>query len=473
MAIEVKVPDLGDGIDSGDVLNILIAEGDTIEAEQGIVELETDKAVAEIPSSHAGRVATIHVQVGQTVAIGESLITLEPTGEPASAPPSAKPADDQGSETPETTVGEDPPPPPAKQPPQAEPPAADPPQAKPLPVVENRKLPDKPTPTVASTTAEELGHHAAASPAVRRYARELGVDINQVVSSEPDGRITQDDVRRAVRKATQPGAAPAVAPTDVAAAAAKKAAPATPATPKGEAGEDAWGPVITDRITKIRATIAANMLQSKATAPHVTNFDDADITALEQVRQASKEDYASVGIKFTTMPFVIKAVGLALGHHPVINASLDLEAGQIIYKQYVHVGIAVDTERGLMVPVIRDANILGIPQIAHQLPELAEKARSGKIGLNEMRGGTFTISNLGAIGGTYSTPVINVPEVAILLVGRSRKMPVVRDDEIQIRLMMPLSLSYDHRLVDGAAAARFLNDVKGYLEAPGRLLLAP
>ena len=468
MAIEVKVPDLGEGLDSGDVLNILIAEGDTIEAEQGIVELETDKAVAEIPSSHAGRVAAIHVQVGQTVAIGESLITLEPTAEPASAPPSAKPADDQAREAPETTGAEDPPPPTAKQPSQAKPPAA-----KPLPVVKDRKSPDKPTPTVPSTTAEEMGHHAAASPAVRRYARELGVDINHVDSSEPDGRITQDDVRRAVRKATQPGAAPAVAPTDVAAAAAKKAAPATPATPKGEAGEDAWGPVITDRITKIRATIAANMLQSKATAPHVTNFDDADITALEQVRQASKEDYAAVGIKFTTMPFVIKAVGLALGHHPVINASLDLEAGQIIYKQYVHVGIAVDTERGLMVPVIRDADILGIPQIAHQLPELAEKARSGKIGLNEMRGGTFTISNLGAIGGTYSTPVINVPEVAILLVGRSRKMPVVRDGEIQIRLMMPLSLSYDHRLVDGAAAARFLNDVKGYLEAPGRGVLSP
>ena len=194
---------------------------------------------------------------------------------------------------------------------------------------------------------------------------------------------------------------------------------------------------------------------------------------LEQIRQASKRDYAESDIKLTTMPFVIKAVAQALRKHPVINASLDLDAGQIIYKQYVNVGVAVDTERGLMVPVIRATDSLGIPQIARALANMAEQARTGKIAIEDMRGGTFTISNLGAIGGTYSTPVINVPEVAILLVGRSRKMPVVIDDGVVVRLMMPMSLSYDHRLVDGAAAARFLNEIIGYLQAPGRLLMAP
>jgi pyruvate/2-oxoglutarate dehydrogenase complex dihydrolipoamide acyltransferase (E2) component len=243
--------------------------------------------------------------------------------------------------------------------------------------------------------------------------------------------------------------------------------------PSGERGCDAWGDIITDRVTKIRATIAANMVRSKATAPHVTNFDDADITELEEIRQSSKADYIQMGIKLTTMPFLMKAVALSLKRHPVINASLDLDNGQIIYKQYVNLGVAVDTPRGLMVPVIHNADKMRIPAIAGALAEIAEKARTTKITIDEMRGGTFTISNLGAIGGTYSTPVINVPEVAILLVGRSRKMPVVVDDKIEPRLMMPLSISYDHRLVDGAAAARFLNDVKGYLEAPGRLLLAP
>ncbi|RMG02513.1 MAG: pyruvate dehydrogenase, partial [Planctomycetota bacterium] len=194
---------------------------------------------------------------------------------------------------------------------------------------------------------------------------------------------------------------------------------------------------------------------------------------LEQIRRAGKQDYASKGIKLTAMPFVIKAVALALHDHPALNASLDLEQGQIVYKQYVNIGIAVDTDRGLVVPCLRHADRLSIPDIARELAEMAEKVRSGDFSVDDLRGGTFTISNLGAIGGTYSTPIVNVPEVAILLVGRSRKMPVVRDDQITIRLMMPLSLSYDHRLVDGAAAARFLNDVISYLEAPGRLLLAP
>jgi pyruvate/2-oxoglutarate dehydrogenase complex dihydrolipoamide acyltransferase (E2) component len=224
---------------------------------------------------------------------------------------------------------------------------------------------------------------------------------------------------------------------------------------------------------KIRKAIAAKMHESWTTCPRVTNFDDADVTELERLRVSSKDDYAKKGIKLTSLPFVIKAVASALKSHPLINASLDMEHEQIIYKEYVNIGIAVDTERGLVVPSLRGADEMNIPDVARALAQLSDNVREGNFTVADLQGSTFTISNLGAIGGTYSTPIINTPEVAILLVGRSRKMPVVVDDQIAVRLMMPLSLAYDHRLVDGATAARFLNDVIDYLEAPSRLLLAP
>jgi pyruvate dehydrogenase E2 component (dihydrolipoamide acetyltransferase) len=224
---------------------------------------------------------------------------------------------------------------------------------------------------------------------------------------------------------------------------------------------------------KIRRTIASQMHASWSQVPRVTNFDDADVTELEAFRVASKEDYASRGMKLTTLPFLVKAVATALKHHPQLNASVDMENDQLIYKNYVNVGIAVDTDRGLIVPTLRDADRLSIPDIANHLGAMAARVRNNDFSVADLRGGTFTISNMGAIGGTYSTPIVNIPEVAILLVGRTRKLPVVmEDDSIKPRLMMPLSLSYDHRMVDGAAAARFLNEVIGYLEAPSRLLLA-
>ncbi len=226
-------------------------------------------------------------------------------------------------------------------------------------------------------------------------------------------------------------------------------------------------------MTKIRKTIAVNMLKSVSTIPHLTNFDDADITELERIRKGGLADYVDANIKLTMMPFVIKAIAQSLKLHPLLNCSVDMENEQIIYKQYVNIGMAVDTDRGLVVPVIRNADRLSIPRIAQALSTIAEQARKAQLTLDDMRGSTFTISNLGAVGGTYSTPIINHPDVAILLTGRSRKMPVVVDDKVEIRLMMPLSLSYDHRVVDGATAARFLNEVIGYLKAPGRLLLAP
>jgi pyruvate/2-oxoglutarate dehydrogenase complex dihydrolipoamide acyltransferase (E2) component len=295
---------------------------------------------------------------------------------------------------------------------------------------------------------------------VRRFAREVGVDLAGVTGSGPGGRIIRDDVLAVVRTANE---------------VARGRSP-----PSGEPGDaeygterDAWGPVRIEKMPKIRKTIASKMAESWSAAPRVTNFDDADVTELDRIRQSSRDDYAADGIKLTSLPFVIKAAAMSLRKHPTINASLDIESEQIIYKHYVHIGVAVDTERGLVVPAVRHADKLSIPEIAKQVAAMAESVRGGNFSVDDLRGGTFTISNLGAVGGTYSTPMINVPEVAILLLGRSRRMPVVLDDQVAIRLMMPLSLSYDHRLVDGAAAARFLNDVKGLLEAPSRLLLAP
>jgi pyruvate dehydrogenase E2 component (dihydrolipoamide acetyltransferase) len=305
----------------------------------------------------------------------------------------------------------------------------------------------------------------AAGPATRRFARELGVDLARVHGSGPEGRITREDIIAVVRQSNPTVVPPATQPQPV-----DRAAPPAPA---GEIDHDNWGPIRREQATRIRRTIAAKMHESWSTIPRVTNFDDADITELEEKREASKEDYARSGIKLTNMPFIMKAVALALKKHPLVNASYDDEHGFIIYKDYVNLGVAVDTERGLVVPVVRGVDKLSVPEIARALAQVVQKVRTSEFGLEDLRGGTFSISNLGSVGGTYSTPIINYPEVAILLAGRARKMPVVVDDQIDIRLMLPLSLSYDHRLVDGATAARFLNDVIAYLQSPTRLLLAP
>ena len=308
-----------------------------------------------------------------------------------------------------------------------------------------------PAPAVPSPSAE-----VAAGPAIRRFAREVGVDLSNVQGTGENGRIVREDVLKVVREG-----------------AGSRSSGAGAVAPAAGGESDAYGPVHIEKMPKIRQTIAKKMHESWTTCPRVTNFDDADVTQLEQIRQSSKADYAAEGVKLTTMPFLIKSVAMALKAHPTINASIDLDAGQVIYKDYVNVGIAVDTERGLVVPNLRNADKMGIPDIARALGEMAVGVREGNFAVEDLRGGSFTISNLGAIGGTYSTPIINTPETAILLVGRSRKMPiVVENDEVAVRLMMPLSLSYDHRLIDGGAAARFLNEVKGYLEAPSRLLLA-
>ncbi len=475
MSIEIKVPDLGDGVDSGDVLEILVREGETIRKDQGIVELETDKATVEIPSTHAGRVTKILIDVGQSVAVGAPLIAVEASeaSESKSAAPS-KESPAAAEEKVEEPAAEEPKAAPAKEDTAAEQPKdrtdktkgetrddeADDERDEPA---TPKKASRQPAAAPASKTvaaepaAEQLGE-IAAGPAIRRFAREVGVDLRRVTATGEGGRITREDVLEAVRQASQQAAS---TPTPAA------AGPGAPSS-------DNWGPVRIERMSKIRRTIAAQMHKSWETCPRVTNFDDADVTELERIRVSSKGDYAERGVRLSSMPFVIKSVAMALRNNPVLNASVDIDNGMVVYKDYVNIGIAVDTDRGLVVPVLRNADRMSFPEIARALSTIAENARNNEFSIEDLRGGTFTISNLGAIGGAYSTPIINVPEVAILLVGRSRKMPrVLENDQMAVRLVMPLSLAYDHRLVDGAAAARFLNEVIGYLEAPARLLLAP
>jgi len=448
MAIEIKVPALGEGVNSGDVLEVFVKVGDTINVNDNVVELETDKATVTIPATAGGKVLEVLVKSGATVNVGQALIKLEAaTG---SAAPAATPAAPAPAATPT------PPPAPVVQ-------ATPAPAPQPAPVAAPAPAPT-PTPApaqpVAAAAAPDSGDLAtvAAGPAIRRFAREVGVDLRMVKGSGAAGRILREDILEVVRSGS--------------AKLQKAAGTGSTGAASVSGPSDNWGPVRVEKLSKIRATIAQKMHESSSTVPRVTNFDDADVTELEQIRQSNKKDYEAKGIKLTTMPFLIKAVAMSLKSHPVINASIDMQANQIIYKDYVNVGIAIDSDRGLVVPSLRTADKLGIPEIARELSELAEKVRSATFAIDDLRGGTFTISNLGAIGGTYSTPIINVPETAILLVGRSRKLPVVVNDTIQIRLMMPLSLSYDHRLIDGAAAARFLNDVIGYLQSPSKLLLA-
>lgn len=458
MAIDVKLPELGDGIESGDVLEIFVSEGEDVTRDQGLLELETDKATVTVPSPAAGKVAKILVKAGQSVAIGEVIVQLEGDGA-ASAPAPEAPAQPEAVK---------PAPAPAPEPPPAAPVAAAPAPTPPKPAAP-APAPTPPPAQPVAAPASTSGGSVAASPAIRRFAREVNVELAGVQGSGDGGRITRDDVLRAVREGSKPASSAIVTSAQPVA---RSAGPSTEGLP-GDASQDDYGPVRVERLSKIRKTIGAQMHASWSTVPRVTNFDDADVTDLETFRKSSKDDYAAQGIKLTTMPFLIKAVATALRHNPSLNAIIDSENDKIVYRDYVNLGIAVDTERGLVVPNIRHADSMGIPDIAKALADLAARVRGGDFGVNELRGGTFTISNLGAIGGTYSTPIVNVPEVAILLVGRTRKLPVVmEDDSIQARQMMPLSLSYDHRLVDGGAATRFLNDVIAYLEAPSRLLLA-
>jgi len=463
MATEFKLPDLGENIASGDVVTVFVSAGDVIQPGQALLEVETDKAVIEVPCPPGGRVASVLVKKGDTVKVGQALFMLEAATAPAKAAASAHASAPAKTAAPVKAAA----------------------AANVVPEVIHKVVAPPSVPAMQPAPVRALGSEDSngnrqqkvadaeegvpqgagdgtvgaaimpAGPAVRRLARELGVELSRVRGSGPAGRIVREDVVAAVRQANAQTSGNRGRLVDTSAS-----------------EQDSWGPIRREQMSRMRKTIAANMVRSVSTIPHLTNFDDADVTELERLRKTSAQEHAKSGVKLTALAFVIKAVSLSLRLHPSVNASIDTEKGEILYKDYVSIGLAVDTPRGLVVPVLRDCDQLTIPQIAQAIAETAEKAKHAQYGLDDLRGGTFTISNLGAIGGQYSTPIINWPEVAILLIGRSRKLPVVVEDRIEPRLLMPLSLSYDHRLVDGATAARFLNEVIGYLESPGRLLLA-
>ena len=411
--MDVKLPKLGEGADSGVVVNVFIKEGDQVARDQAILELENEKAVASIPSTAAGVVTKIHVKAGDKVTVGQRLITIDDGGRPVAAPA----------------------------------PAVKHTAAKPAP--------EAPAEEAAEVEAEVSKPVAApvASPSIRKMARELGIDLSRVRGSEPGGRIVVGDIRAYIARLQKAAAKPVPAAAT---------APARPAA--GQIDFSKWGPVRKQPLTPLRQVIARRMWENWNAVPRVTQFDDADFTRLNELRAKFAAVYEKKGAKLTLTPLVLKALVETLKKHPIFNSSLDETAQEVVIKEYFHIGIAVDTEQGLIVPVIRDVDKKSVFDLAKELEQLAQKARDRKVTGDELKGGTFTISNQGAIGGAHFTPIVNKPEVAILGLGRGALKPVVREGKVEVRMMTPLGLSYDHRVIDGGAAARFIVDLVKTME---------
>jgi len=420
--IEIQVPDIGD-FDAVAVIELLVKAGDTVAQEQSLITVESDKASMEIPSSHAGVIKELKVALGDKVSQGSIIAVLEADAAAASAPAASPP------EAPTAAA-------PA-------PVAAESAAPAPTPVA-----PPASTPAVAhqptNTPATGLPH---ASPSVRKYARELGVPLGEIKGTGPKGRITQEDVQGFTR------AVMADSQRTQAQGAAGGTGAGLDLLPWPQVDFAKYGSIERKELSRIKKISGANLARNWVMIPHVTNNDLADITDLEAFRVATNKANEKSGIKVTMLAFVIKAAVAALKQFPDFNASLDGDS--LVYKQYFHIGFAADTPNGLMVPVLKNADQKGILQISQEMAELAGKARSGKLGPADMQGGCFSISSLGGIGGTHFTPIINAPEVAILGLSKSSLQPVWDGKQFAPRLMLPLSLSYDHRVIDGAAAARF------------------
>ena len=429
--IDVKVPDIGD-FDEVAVIELLVNVGDTVAAEQSLITVESDKASMEIPSSHAGVVKELKVKLGDKVKEGSVVVTLEaegaaaPAAAPAPAAPVAAPAAAPAVEAAPATS-----------------PAAAPAVATASPAAPVAAPPHNPT----ATAAVGLPH---ASPSVRKFARELGVPLDEVKGSGHKGRITAEDIQKFTQSvmsgATLTKALAAQAP-------AGGSGVGLDLLPWPKVDFAKFGPIERKEMGRIKKISGANLLRNAIMIPAVTNHDDADITDLEAFRVRLNKENEKSGVKVTMLAFLIKACVAALKKYPEFNSSLDGDA--LVYKNYWHIGFAADTPNGLMVPVIKDADQKGVLQISQEMGELAKKARDGKLSPAEMTGATFTISSLGGIGGRYFTPIINAPEVAILGVCKSQMEPVWNGKEFAPRLMLPLSLTWDHRVIDGAAAARF------------------
>ncbi len=432
--VSVTVPDIGD-FDEVEVIDILVKPGASVELDDPLVTLESEKATMDIPAPTAGIVKDIRVALGDRVSEGHEIVTLSGAEQPASddseqeaAAPSSTPAASAPEAEREETEDEAP----------------------------AKTSASAPAPATAANRPDAVP--AYASPSVRKFARELGVELNEVTGSGRKGRITKPDVKAHVKGRLAAG--------NQGGAGSGFAVAAMPTIDFAK-----FGPVETLELSKIRRLTGDNLHRSWVLAPHVTQFDEADITDLEAFRQAKRDDAAAQDVKLTPLAFLIKAVVVALKKFPDFNASLSADGKSIIRKQYFHIGIAVNTEQGLVVPVLRDADQKGLYQLARELGELTVKARGKKLAPADMQGGCFTISSLGGVGGTMFTPIINVPEVAILGVSPSSMKPVYRDGEFVPRLMLPLALSYDHRVIDGVAGAQFTSELATVLGDIRHILL--
>jgi pyruvate dehydrogenase E2 component (dihydrolipoamide acetyltransferase) len=431
--MDLTLPALGEGADSGTVVNLFVKEGDQLTKDQAVLELENEKAVATIPSTAAGTVSKIFVKTGDKISVGQRILSLKETGAPETSRPS------KGKEPSKTKAAPERP---------GEAPAEE----------ETEGEPEE------AAQEEKAGTVPAAAPSIRKLARDLGIDLARVRGSERGGRIVLADVRAYIQRLQKLGTP------------AKPGAPAPPAAEKlapEQIDFSKWGPVSKQPLSPLRQVIARRMAESWSSVPRVTQFDEADITGLMALRKKYTAAYEQKGARLTLTSFALKAVVETLKKHPILNSSLDEAAHEIVIKEYYHLGVAVDTEAGLIVPVIRDVDKKNMLDLSKELEDLAKKARERKLSAEEMKGGTFTISNQGGIGGSHFTPIVNKPEVAILGLGRGVMKAAVRENKIEPRLMLPIALSYDHRVIDGAAAARFVVDLVRALENFSEHLLQP
>jgi len=449
MTTIITIPELGEGIDNVDVVAVLVKVGDTIAIDQPLIEVETDKASVEVPATTAGTVTEIHVEAGTSIGPDAPIVTVESKEEEAT-PSQHRNHEDIAETNAETQRRGD-----------AETSRTD--EEIPAPVSESATAAASGAPSGAATATDTPSSPQAptpspsklvpAAPTVRRFAREVGIDVASIQGSGPGGRISIDDVKAETTRRLSRGTETGVG------------------IPAAELPDfSRWGEIRREPMSKVRKLTSEAMTRAWLTAPQVTNHELADITEIEDLRQAYKQRVESAGGKLSLTAILIKVAASALKLFPNLNASIDPAGGEIIFKNYVHIGVAVDTDRGLLVPVISNADQNNITEIAIELDDLATRPRNRKLRPDEMQGGTFTITNLGGIGGTGFSPIVNWPEVAILGVSRSRIQPEWIDDDFEPRRMLPLSLSYDHRLVDGAEAARFLSWLAEALEQP--LLLA-
>jgi pyruvate dehydrogenase E2 component (dihydrolipoamide acetyltransferase) len=426
--IEIKVPDIGD-FEEVEIIEVLVAEGDSIDDQQEVITVESDKAMMEIPADSGGVVKELKVKVGDKVSEGTVIAVLEAEGGAAAA------AEEKPAEEPAPAAKAEP-----EAPKQEEKPAPAPAAPAPQPAPAEQQELTESIPYAPDTKSGIRRAHA--SPSIRRFARELGVVLSSVTGTGPKGRITREDVQGYVKNALQqPAAAPAQTGSGI---------PSVPTV-----NFEQFGDIETEELSRIKKISGKHLHACWLNIPHVTQFDEADITELEKFRKENKQMAKDKGVNLTPLVFIMKAVVACLKEYPEFNASLSEDKESLIYKQYYNIGVAVDTPNGLMVPVIKDVDKKGFLELAGELGEISQRARDGALSAKDMQGGTFSISSLGGIGGQYFTPIVNAPEVAILGVSRHSMKPVWNGEEFVPRLMLPLSISYDHRVIDGAAGARF------------------